>query len=100
MYLYNVTVGIDKEVELEWVTWMKTEHIPDVLSSGMFVDNKMYKVLHDNEDGTVSYSIQYFAESLDQVVKYLEEFAPAMIEKHKQKFGGRHVAFRTLLEEV
>nr|MCU0398295.1 DUF4286 family protein [Cyclobacteriaceae bacterium] len=83
MYLYNVTVGIDKEVELEWVTWMKTEHIPDVLSSGMFVDNKMYKVLHDNEDGTVSYSIQYFAESLDQVVKYLEEFAPAMIEKHK-----------------
>lgn len=100
MYLYNVTVGIDKEVEQEWVTWMKKEHIPDVLSSGMFVGNKMYKVLHDNEDGTVSYSIQYFAESLDPVVKYLEEFAPVMIEKHKQKFGGRHVAFRTLLEEV
>lgn len=100
MLLYNVTVGIDKEVEQEWLTWMKTEHIPDVLSTGMFAGHKMYKVLHDNEDGTVSYSIQYFAESLDRVVKYLEEFAPAMIEKHKQKFGGRHVAFRTLLEEV
>ncbi|HRJ31395.1 MAG TPA: DUF4286 family protein [Cyclobacteriaceae bacterium] len=100
MYLYNVTIGIDKEVELEWLAWMKNEHIPDVLATNMFITHKVYKVLHDNEDGTASYSIQYFADSLDKVVHYLEHLAPALIEKHKQKYGNRHVAFRTLLEEV
>lgn len=100
MYLYNVTIGIDKDVELEWLAWMKNIHIPDVLATGMFVSHKIYKVLHDNEDGTASYSIQYISESLDKVVHYLEHLAPALIEKHKHKYGNKHVAFRTLLEEA
>jgi hypothetical protein len=100
MYLYNVTVGIDQDVEQEWLDWMKNEHIPDVLNTGMFVGHRMYKVLHDNEDGTTSYSVQYFSESLEKISHYLENLAPSLIEKHKQKYGGRHVAFRTLLEEI
>lgn len=100
MLLYNVTVGIDSAIEMEWLQWMKAKHIPDVLRTGMFVDYKIYKVLHDNNDGTVSYSVQYFATSLELVVQYLEVFAPAMAEEHRQKFLDKHVAFRTLLEEV
>jgi hypothetical protein len=79
---------------------MKAKHIPDVLNTGMFIDYKIYKVLHDNNDGTVSYSVQYFATSLELVVQYLEVFAPAMAEEHRLKFLNKHVAFRTLLEEV
>jgi hypothetical protein len=100
MFLYNVTVGIDTSVELEWLTWMKTKHIPDVLNTGMFSAYKMYKVLHDNNDGTTSYSVQYFSDSLDKVVRYLEVFAPALVEEHMRVFKDKHVAFRTLLEEV
>lgn len=100
MFLYNVTIGIDPSVEQEWVHWMKTEHILDVLNTGMFVTAKMYKVLHESEDGTISYSTQYFAESLNHVEKYLEQFAPALREEVNKRFAGKHIAFRTLLEEV
>jgi hypothetical protein len=100
MFLYNVTVGVDGDIEQEWLQWMKAKHIPDVLRTGMFAEYKMYKVLHDNNDGTVSYSVQYFAHTLDDVVKYLETSGPAMAEEHRQKFLNKHVAFRTLLEEV
>jgi len=100
MFLYNVTVGIDADIEQEWVLWMKMTHIPDVLRTGLFVDYKFYKVLHDNGDGSISYSVQYFATSLDNVVLYLEKFAPALVEEHRQKFRDKHVAFQTLLEEV
>jgi hypothetical protein len=86
MLLYNVTVGIDSDIEMEWLEWMKAKHIPDVLNTGMFIDYKIYKVLHDNNDGTVSYSVQYFATSLELVVQYLEVFAPAMAEEHRLKF--------------
>ena len=100
MLLYNVTVGIDKSVEQEWISWMKSEYIPEVMNTGLFVKFKMYKVLHDQDDGNISYSVQYFAESLDQVMLYFEKFAPSLSEKLLARFRDKHVAFMTLLEEV
>ena len=100
MLLYNVTVGIDKDIEAEWLQYMREKHIKDVLNTGLFVESKMYKVLHDQDDGTISYSIQYFARSIEDVQQYLEVFAPVLIEQHRKKFEHKHIAFRTLLEEV
>ncbi len=100
MLLYNETVGIDRDIEEVWLQYMKEKHIQDVLNTGLFVGYKFYKVLHDQEDGSISYSIQYFARSIEDVQQYLEVFAPALIEEHRRKFQNRHVTFRTLLEEV
>lgn len=100
MLLYNVTIGIDPQAEAEWLIYMKETHIPAVMRTGMFVDSKMYKVLHDSEDGTISYSIQYFASAIENVQQYLDKFAPSLIEEHRQKFHNRHVAFRTLLQQI
>lgn len=99
MVVYNVTVGIDKEVEQEWLNWMINHHIPRVLATGLFHENKIYKVLTGDEEN-ISYSIQYFAESLTMVEKYLNEYAPALIQEHNEKFKNRHAAFRTLLQSV
>lgn len=100
MLLYNVTIGIDQNVEQEWVAWMKEVHIPAVMETGYFVRHQFYKILHDNEDGTSSYSIQYFAESISQVEQYLELKAPSLIKAHQDRFKDQHVAFRTLLDEI
>ena len=37
MFLYNVTVGIDKDAEQEWLQWIKAEHIPEIMRTEMFV---------------------------------------------------------------
>ena len=100
MFLYNVTVGIDKDVEQEWLQWMKDQHIPNVMDTGMFVEYRIYKVLHDQEEGSVSYSVQYFAKTINHVTLYFEKFAPALLEQHRTRFRDKHVAFMTLLEEV
>lgn len=100
MLLYNVTVGVDKDIEQEWLQYMKEKHIQAVLDTGLFVGSKIYKVLHDQEDGTISYSIQYFARSIEDVQQYLEVFAPVLIEEHRKRFEHKHVAFRTLLQEI
>lgn len=100
MLLFNETIGVDKDIETEWLQWMKEKHIPGVLNTGMFTSFKIYKVLHDQDDGTISYSVQFFAKSIDHIQQYLEVFAPALVEEHRQRFQNKHVAFRTLLEEV
>src|SRR3954471_8630203 len=100
MILYNETVGIDLGIEREWLTWMKSTYIPQVMKTGMFVEFKIYKVLTSEDEETVSYSVQYFAKSMDQVEKYLDVFAPVLIEELREKFKDHHAAFRTLLEEM
>lgn len=100
MILYNVTIGIDKDIEAEWVAWMKTDHIPEILETGIFAHHKFYKVLSHDDETSVSYCIQYFTKSIEQFNLYLKEHAPAFVEKHRIRFKDKHVAFRTLLEEV
>ncbi len=100
MILYNVTVGIDTGIEDEWLEWMRSDHIPRVMATGFFSFHKIFRLLSHEEEGTISYSIQYFSDSIEKVDRYLKEFAPGLAEAHRQKFLNRHVAFRTLLEEV
>ncbi len=100
MILYNVTIGIDIDIELEWVTWMKETHIPDVLNTGVFQSFKFYKVLSHDDDGSVSYCIQYFTDSIEKFNMYIKDHAPSLVEEHRARFKDKHVAFRTLLEEV
>ncbi len=99
MILYNVTVGIDSDVEQEWIQWMLEEHIPKVMGTKMFISYEMYKVLSHEAEGA-SYSIQYKAESMDQLDMYLNGPGPTLIKEHIDKFKDKHVAFRTVLEKV
>ena len=100
MILYNVTVGIDKDVEEDWLHWMRQTHIPEVMATGKFLHYKIFKVLGHEEGENTSYSIQYFADAIENVVDYLNNDAPALVEAHRQKYKDKHVAFRTLLEEL
>jgi hypothetical protein len=100
MVLYNVTVNIESVVEEEWLHWIKSIHIPKVMATGMFVESKIFKLLHDEGDGSATYSVQFFAASVKQVNEYLETHAPALVQAHMERYRNKHVAFRTLMEQV
>jgi Domain of unknown function (DUF4286) len=100
MYIYNVTTSVDKAIETEWIQWMKSEHIPRVLNTGMFIGHQFYKVLSHDDQATSSYCVMYTFPVLDNFVKYLNEFAPALRAEVDQRYQGKYAAFRTLLEEV
>lgn len=100
MLLYNVTFGIDKAIETEWILWMKTHYISSLMYTGLFVDYRMYKVLTHDDDTSVSYSVQCFAKNIEDVLKYLNEYAHEITELHRETFKDKHVAFNTLLEEI
>ena len=100
MLLYNITIGIDKEVEQEWLSWMKEIHLPAVMSKNIFVDYKFYKVLTHDDEGSSSYCIQYFTPTIEQFQNYLHNYAQQFIEDQRSRFKDKHVAFQTLLEEL
>lgn len=99
MFIYNVTVNIDEDVHNEWLQWMKSHHIPDVMNSGCFVENKIVKVLHVNDSGH-TYSFQYTFKDMKDIEKYQKDFAPGLQADVKQKYGEKFTAFRTILEII
>ena len=100
MIIYNVTIKINPEILDEWLRWMKEEHIPDVLGTGMFYEHKMSRLLEQDESEGITFIIQYLCVSMESYKIYREKFAPKLQEEVRRKFGGKFVAFRTLMEEV
>lgn len=99
MILYNVTINIDNSVKDEWFEWMKTKHIPDVMSTGCFIRNLVCLINAETEGGT-SYSIQYFCKSQVELDDYLDNYAPKLQQEHATKYAGKFGAFRTLLDVI
>ncbi|MCH8554434.1 MAG: DUF4286 family protein [Schleiferiaceae bacterium] len=99
MIIYNVTVNIDDSIREEWIAWMKDVHIPAVMETGMFINNRFCKVLVEEESGT-TYSIQYQLKDMEAFQLYQELYAAQLQKEHKEKYEGRFVAFRTLLEQI
>jgi Domain of unknown function (DUF4286) len=98
MILYNVTINIEDSVHEEWLEWMKSKHVPDVLATGLFLDSKIFKIKSGSEGKT--YSIQYFLNSMDDYERYQTEFASKLQKEHTEKYGDKFVAFRTIMEQV
>jgi len=98
MIIYNVTVKVDTAIAKEWVHWMKQEHIPDLMKTGLFVDYRLCRLLEQDETEGITYTAQYFCDSLEHYNTYISEHAQKMREKGFERFGNRFVAFRTVMK--
>ena len=100
MIIYNVTINIHESVHSQWLTWMQTKHIPEILATKKFSSARIVKVLIEEEMGGTTYSVQYTTDSKATLQKYYDEDAPAFRAEGLQLFGDKMLAFRTELELV
>lgn len=99
MIVYNVTISLDKTVENDWIEWMRSVHIPDVLKSECFIECRLMRV-HGEEEGGVTYACQYVAKSADDFAVYEQLFAPRLQHEHAARYQGKFAAFRTNLSII
>jgi hypothetical protein len=100
MILYNITYNIDKEIDNEWVNWLRDYYLPEVMGGGQFVQYKVYRLLKTEDDGSINYALQFFCESIESLNDFLENRAPALSQQLMEKFRHRHVAFMTVLQDT
>jgi hypothetical protein len=100
MIIYNVTIKVENEIADAWLQWMKSEHLADVLSTGLFTDARLCRLLQQDELEGVTYVAQYFCDSIKEYDAYIDNHAQLMREKGFQKFGGKFAAFRTVMEVI
>ena len=99
MFIYNVTISVDKNSHDEWLKWMQEIHMPDVIKTGCFIDSRMLKVLNVEDEG-VTYSAQYTFLEMSDMEEYQAKHAQRLQQDALHKFKDKFVAFRTLLEIV
>lgn len=100
MIVYNITIKLEWAIHQEWLSFMREKHIPDMLNTGLIHGHKMYKILEEDEQDGVTYSVQYHLNSLADYFSYQNDFATKLQEEHREKFGEKFIAFRTILREV
>jgi hypothetical protein len=99
MTVYNVTIKIDPQIEKDWLTWLKNDHIPAIMATGLFIEYKLFHLLEHEEDG-ITYVVQYFTPSIVQYKKYMDEFSPQFRQKTFEKWADRLISFHTVMEIV
>ncbi len=100
MILYNVTIKINHDAEQEWLQWMKDEHMPELMQTGLFVDSKLFRLLDIDDTEGATYAAQYFCKNMEDYNNYISAYSAAMRAKGIEKFGDRFIAFRTIMEQV
>ncbi len=97
MIIYNVTVKVAHPVAAEWLRWMKEEHMPELLRTGLFIESRLCRLLEQDESDGITYSAQYMCDSLEDYHDYIKKYAPLMREKGQKKFGDQALAFRSVM---
>ncbi|WP_308993714.1 DUF4286 family protein [Mariniflexile litorale] len=100
MYIYNVTSNVDESIHQQWLTWMKEEHIPEVLATGKFEKAILTRVLIEEEMGGFTYAVHYQTPSRETLEAYYNEDAPRLKTEVLKKFADKVLSFRTELEIV
>jgi hypothetical protein len=70
------------------------------MASGQFTQWKMFRLLEQDDSEGMTFILQYFAPSLENYNKYIEEYAAVLRKKAFDRWGDRFIAFRTVMEVV
>ena len=99
MILYNVTTSIEPTVADQWLDYMRSTHIPEVMDTGFFIKSQLCRLLNE-EEGGITFAAQYYCLSLEQLEEYQNRCAPTLRADMEAHFAGKYVSFRTILEVV
>ncbi|MEP7256261.1 MAG: DUF4286 family protein [Ferruginibacter sp.] len=100
MFVYNVTIKVHESIKTEWLTWLKEEHIPEIIKTGCFKQATILRLLETDDTEGPTYAIQYQAESKAMYNQYIEKFAGIMRQKSFDKWGDKFIAFRSVMQVV
>ncbi len=100
MYIYNVSIKVSWVIHENWLKWMQTEHIPQMLATGLFERNVLSKLIDIDEAEGPTFSCQYYLKNYEAYERYIAEYSDALRKEGLDRWGDQCFAFRSLMEVV
>jgi hypothetical protein len=100
MITYQVEVVVPHELVEEWLGYMTSEHIDDVLRTGYFTSARLTRVVDSGLSDSAVFRVIYTLDNLKQLEQYQRNNAPALQAHHTSLFGSSVRATRSVTEDV
>lgn len=99
MFLYNITLNMEEEIEPEAVIWMENIFIPLVMKSGYFHEFQVCKLNFVDQENP-AYAIQFFCSADINKSALLKEGQRKYIEKVFAMWGTQVMPFATVMDII
>jgi len=94
---YRVSVGVDDDIAEEWLAWMRTIHVPEVLATGCFTGCTFTRQVEPESRGRRQcFLLEYGLATLDQFKAYEVRHAARLREAHSARYSGQFEASRSI----
>ena len=100
MLVYNITIQIAWDIADEWLDWQREKNIPDIMSSNLFDEFKLYRLLDLEDHEGPTYTLQLYTTDEDRYRRYLKDYAPAIQRAAFEKWGSQFYVHRTCMQLV
>jgi hypothetical protein len=97
MIIYNETYVVNPEVHETWLAWVKLNHIPSALSTGLFNSYKILTVLNSPNEG-VTYCVQFVTDQIERYTQFTEEHSDRLHYMLHKQFENQFVLFNSIMQ--
>jgi hypothetical protein len=100
MLIHNITYNIEKELENDFLDWIKNVHVQNVMITGFPKSFKIMRLLTEIDNGGATFSVQYKFDSIEGFEVFENEYFDDLNAAVDKRYRGKYVFFPSLLEEL
>lgn len=100
MIIYNTTMNVSHEIHDEFISSLKNEIMPYVMSTGYFTDCKLFRLLNIDETDGPTYSMQFICDSMEKYQEFRQNIEDESRRNAEAKWGNHVYYYRSLMESV
>lgn len=100
MIIQNITYSINKDLEKDFLDWMRSVHIQKVMATGFPKSFKIMRLLTEIENGGATFSVQYNFDDLNSFEVFEGKCFDDLNDEVDKRYRGKYVFFPSLLEEL
>lgn len=99
-YIYNITTNVAKDIQADWLQWLKEIHSSKIIETGCFhsVTIAQLKEVDDSEGAT--YVAQYFTDEKNKLENFIMLHLKALNDEAFDRWGNKFISFRSIMEVV
>ncbi|MGM9844957.1 MAG: DUF4286 family protein [Muribaculaceae bacterium] len=98
MYIHNITFSVENALADEFITFINDDFIPASLECAGIGKPQLARVLHQVDDKTTNYALQFAADSVDDINCWYEDRGAALFSKIMERWPERILFFQTALQ--
>lgn len=97
MWIYSVTISLDETIHEEWVEVINKDWLPLLNSLGSIHHFRFLRMLSDEQNGGITYSLQVEVMGEKEATEFEAEFDVKLMNPLYRRFPEKFMEFRTLL---